>query len=420
MYLEPIAPEVTKLIDYARSIDTVDTHQHLSAEVPLETDLCRMIASDNYVLTDLVTAGLSADDQAFILDGANPLLARWGRLRPYWQQVRHGSYARAIVLTLRASYGAVDLATEDEVEAVSARVTADFAAPGLFRRVFGERCRIPIALTQPGFIPGDAPRFYTLDRPLDRADFTPGGAFERDAADAGVRVVDSDDLVAAMDAIVRRAAARGAVGMKMAALAWRMPGEAEVVEAFRRRADAIDYPIDRPNPLVCLYVARIAAIAAELNLTVAVHSSAPWTNWLDFRVWEPTAFIPFLQAFRDTRFDLYHAGMPYGTTASMLSKVFPNVWQNLAWSHVVSPELSMRSVAEWLDLLPVNKISAFGGDYQNWTVPFTEGHLALARENVARVLGYRIRCGQLGHDDACALIRAWFYENPFALYQLPA
>lgn len=413
MYLQPNAPEVVALIDYARSIDTIDTHQHLSAETPMEMDLCRMIARDNYVLTDLTTAGLSGDDLAFIHDVGNPLPVRWQRLQPYWRQARHGSYARAILLTLRAHYGAMDLATAAEVEAVSARVTADFATPGLFRRIFVERCRIPVVLTQPAYIPGDAPRFHTLTRLLDRADFTPGGLFEQDAAAAGAPITSAADIAPAIDAILRREIAKGAVGFKMAALAWREPTNSEIAEAFTHRAQPA-----ASEPLIRLCVARMAAIAAETGKVVAVHSSAPWTNWLDFRIWEPTAFIPFLQTFRDTRFDLYHAGMPYGTVASMITKVFPNVWQNLAWSHIVSPELSMRSIAEWLDMLPLNKVNAFGGDYHNDDVPFTYGHLELARENIARVLGYRVRCGQMGQEEACEVMRMWFYENPQALYRL--
>lgn len=413
MYLDPHTPEVTALIDYARSIAAIDTHQHLAAEAPVETDLCRTIISDNYILTDLTTAGLNEVDKAFITDPAQPLLARWQRLQPYWRQVRLSSYAQAILLTLRDLYGAENLATDTEVEAVSARITADYAAPGLFNRIFVERCRIPVVLTQPSFISGDAPRFYTLDRPLDRADFTPGGQFEHEAAALGVTLSSAGDLATAMDAILRDRVAKGAVGIKMTALAWHQPTNSEIAGAFAYRGQAV-----AADALNRLYVARIAEIAAEMGVVVAVHSSAPWTNWLDFRIWEPTAFIPFLQAFRDTRFDLYHAGMPYGTVASTIGKTFPNVWMNLAWSHIVSPELAMRSIAEWLDMVPLNKVNAFGGDYQNYDVAFTYGHLQLARENIARVLGYRVRSGQMSHDDACEIMRQWFFENPRALYKL--
>jgi predicted TIM-barrel fold metal-dependent hydrolase len=411
MYLEPFAPEVIALIDDARAHPTVDAHQHLGPEAPVEIDLCRMLMHENYVLTDLVTAGLRREDITFIDDAAQPVAARWERLAPYWRQVQHGSYARAILLTLRKSYGAHGLATAAEAELVSARLAEDFAAPGLFRRVFLGRCNIPTVLTQPQFIAGDAPRFHTLIRIIDHADFTSGGAFEQVA---GMALTSAEDLVPAMDAILHRAADQGAVGFKMAALPWQMPTAAEVAAAFATRERGTSWG----DPLTCLYASRAATIAAERNLVVAVHSSAPWTNRLDFRIWEPTALIPFLQAFPDTRVDLYHAGMPYGTTASMMAKIFPNLWMNLAWSHIVSPELAMRSIAEWLDLLPLNKVIAFGGDYQNWDVAFTYGHLEIARENIARVLGYRVRAGMMTLDDARAVQRAWFDENPRMLYRL--
>jgi predicted TIM-barrel fold metal-dependent hydrolase len=162
----------------------------------------------------------------------------------------------------------------------------------------------------------------------------------------------------------------------------------------------------------------MATLAAELDIPVAVHTGAPFNNWLDFRVWEPTGLIPFLQTFRDTRFDLYHAGVPWVTQSSVLGKAYPNVWLNLAWTHIISRELSMRAIAEWLDLVPTSKVIGFGGDYNNGTVVLTYGHLQMARLDLAQVLGWRVKYCGMSLTQAERILRAWLRENPRALYRL--
>ncbi|MHB9025327.1 MAG: amidohydrolase family protein [Armatimonadota bacterium] len=404
MSLPANAALVVELMAEMSAISTVDAHQHLNQETPLETDLCQVIVGDNYLATDLVSAGLTPEIRDRIKDPAIPLMERWRLLAPFWRESRHSSYAQAHLITYRECYGAQGLADE-EIEGISTQVAKDFRAPGLFTRVFADRCGISDVLTQGVFHGGEAPRFHYVARPFDRADFTSGGLFEQDARSLGIEVMNADDLVPAMDTILRNYHAQGAIGFKMAAQPWEEPAREDLA--------ARD-----PIALQRLYISRICTLARELNIPVAVHTGAPWSNWLDFRQWEPTAIIPLLSHFQDVRFDLYHAGVPFGTPFSMMGKAFPNVWLNLCWTHVISEELAMRSIAEWLDLAPCNKVIGFGGDYQNGTVALTYGHLTLARRNLARVLGYRITGGQLSRDAATEILRAWLSDNPRRLYHL--
>ncbi len=416
MYLPSTDPHASRLIAAAARVSTVDTHQHLGAEAPVHTDLCRLLVDDNYLLTDLVSAGFTQGIRERVADPEIPLARRWALLRPFWEQVRHGSYAWAHRITLCDLYGATDL-NDAELEQVSARLAADMAAPGLFERLLAGRCGIDTVLTQGGYFDHPRPRFRNVARPLDRADFSPGGAFEQDALALGIAVRTAEDVVAAMDAILRDHHARGAVGFKIVALPWGEATPGQVREAFSLRERQGESAAGG-RVLLRLYVSRVATLARELGIPVAVHTGAPWTNWLDFRVWEPTALIPLLAAYPETHFDLYHAGIPHVTPFSMLGKAFPNVWLNLTWAHIISSDLAMRAIAEWLDLAPANKVLAFGGDYGNRTVVLTYGHLALARRHVAQVLAYRVKEGRMGEDEAQALLQAWFSDNPRRLYRL--
>jgi hypothetical protein len=72
---------------------------------------------------------------------------------------------------------------------------------------------------------------------------------------------------------------------------------------------------------------------------------------------------------------------------------------------------------ELIDLVPVNKIIAFGGDYSK-PVENVYGHLVMARENISEVLGNRIEEGLLTENEAVGIAKRWFYDNPKELYQL--
>ncbi len=424
---ERLEPEAARLLEAAADLRIVDAHEHLRPETTIDTDLCRIISRCLYLRTDLASAGMQPAAMDRLGDLSVPLDERWRSLAPFWRLVRHGAYARSLLLSLEAPYGIRDLEGDAAVAEASERLRTDFSTPGIFRRILHESCGIDEVYTQGGSVDGEKPLFRWLARPMDRADFRPGGDFEEDARILGLPVRTPGDIRAAMDAILSRHHERGACGFKIVALPWAEPTEEEIRAALqdvRRggRAGAGGRPRWEPSAgaqtLERFYVSRIAAKAAEFGIPVAVHTGFAWENWLDYRAWEPTALIPLLLRYRDTRFDLYHAGLPWGTPASPLAKVFPNVWHNLTWAHLISPELSMRAVREWLDLVPVNKVIGFGGDCLNDIIVLIIGHLALARSNLVRALGQRIREGAMGEDDARQILKLWLVDNPRALYLL--
>ena len=101
----------------------------------------------------------------------------------------------------------------------------------------------------------------------------------------------------------------------------------------------------------------------------------------------------------------------------MVAKVCPNVWLNLCWSHSLSAPMTRSALDEWLDLVAVNKIIAFGGDTHLW-VEWSVGDLIQARENVAWVLARRTSDGLMNEEQAIDFAHLMFYENPADLYDL--
>ena len=154
-------------------------------------------------------------------------------------------------------------------------------------------------------------------------------------------------------------------------------------------------------------------MATEAGVPVTVHAG----YFGDFRDLDPKHIFSFALRRRDVHFDLLHLGMPMVRDAALIGKTLPNVSLNLAWCPVVSQLQTMRILAEIIDLVPANKVIAFGGDYRV-AVHKVWGHLVMAREVVASVLADRIEAGDFDREYAVYLARLWFYDNPMRIYKL--
>jgi hypothetical protein len=67
---------------------------------------------------------------------------------------------------------------------------------------------------------------------------------------------------------------------------------------------------------------------------------------------------------------------------------------------------------------PDEQVFGFGGDYGNGTVVLTYGHLQMARQNLAQVLGWRVKYGGMSLTQAEGILRAWLADNPRKVYRL--
>jgi len=145
--------------------------------------------------------------------------------------------------------------------------------------------------------------------------------------------------------------------------------------------------------------------------------AAIWDNWNNFYANHPRNMIPVLLKHRNTKFDIYHAGIPWPRDLGVLAKDFPNAHLNLCWCHIISPRMTQSFLDEWIDLVPINKIMGFGGDYGK-PVEKVYGHLQMAKENIARVLAGRIDDGLMSEGEAVGVAKRLLYDNPKELYGL--
>ena len=118
--------------------------------------------------------------------------------------------------------------------------------------------------------------------------------------------------------------------------------------------------------------------------------------------------------FPEVNFVILHAGYPFFDEAVLLAKYYPNVYLNMTWDHIIDREKSVNIMKTYVEMLPANKIHAFGGDY--FYPQQIAGHLKFAKENIYFAFNELIKKGVINSDDAKKVICDWLYANPKAFY----
>ncbi|MDK1031633.1 MAG: amidohydrolase family protein, partial [Planctomycetia bacterium] len=404
-----------QLIEYMQGLEIIDCHEHLTPEkkrIEREVDVLTLVSL--YAWFDTVSAGLPAEGIAagldnYFLDTSVPLDERWKTVWPYLQHIKFGSYFRATAITLRDIYGIDDL-NEGTYREASERMRAA-NKPGLYRKIFRERCNIKTCLVQNEAKPEDQKPADLLtpvvsikgcyDDPKSFADFL-GKEYD-------TSIGDLDTYLDLLERYLTYRHERGDKGFKTSAQAFPEPDAKVAASAF---ADALNGAPATPVLKATILDAALNK-AAEWDWPVPVHCGI----WNDFRKIDPKNVIDMVQRYPDVRFDLYHLGMPFARDCIFIAKNFANAYLNLCWCYVISQEITRRTISEILDTVPVNKVFGYGGDYI-WAVENVYGHLVMARETMAEALSERIRKGKLDLDGARHIAKLWLHDNPSRFYGL--
>jgi hypothetical protein len=88
----------------------------------------------------------------------------------------------------------------------------------------------------------------------------------------------------------------------------------------------------------------------------------------------------------------------------------------MSWIHIISPFGARLDLREWLEMVPTNKIIAFGDDLAH--VEAVYGHAQMARDNFSHVLAQMIQERRLSESEAVDVARAAFHDNPAHIYNL--
>ena len=414
-----------QILDFINSLHIVDTHEH----VPDES--ARNRKSDvleewliHYFSCDLVSAGLSDEALAAARDSSRDLLERWKIVEPYWDAARSTGYGRSLDIAARDLYG-VESVHRKTIVPLNEAFTAAREKGNHYRYVLKQKGHIALSLVDQN-LSCDREFFASVVR-LDEFVIP---THVRDLQAAGkpfhMTVHRLEDWEETMRLRLEQAISQGAVALKcglayMRSLYFAKSPRHRAEEQFNELFSEKHSPSWRQ----CIKVGEdcqnymmhaILRQADQRGLTMQVHTGLQEGNGNVIANANPTLLTNLFLEYPNIKFDIFHMGYPFVMELGNLAKNFRNVFIDMCWGHIISPEAARRALVEWLDAVPANKISAFGGDY--CFVDGIYGHQYLARRNVAASLAQKVADGTFDLDRARQIARWVFVDNPTRLFNL--
>lgn len=402
------------IYEYLCGLTIIDAHEHFKPERDHLSKRFDFSWLFQYVHGDLVSAGLKNFAR---FDGAAPSKEIWQQVKPYWQHVKHASFATGVRMTIQELIGEDDL-RDGNIAAIDRALNAA-NKPGLYKRLIQEQYGIERMISSNGTRAIE--KFAYTDKDYEVMSLIIGIAPPGDRAGCeyyekatGLRMTNCESLQAVFEKLIRDAAAdKGVVGFKTIAC--------PIGEYDKKQAGAVlklllgKKYVTRAQQAVFnrFCTDTTMGVIRKLGYPVAVHCG----YWDDFTALDVVNWIGVVKRFADINFDLFHMSMPSTREAGFVGKIFPNAHVNMCWSPLISQRMFESSVDEWLDLVPVNKVSAFGGD-SIYLPQAVHGYLTMCRQSLARVFAGRVEQGTMSLSDAKAILKMWMYDNPKRLYAI--
>jgi predicted TIM-barrel fold metal-dependent hydrolase len=424
------------LLECILPLKIVDTHEHL----PLERDLPRqntdVLASwlIHYFSCDLVSAGLTPKELDEVRKPGGDLLARWKKAEPFWRAAENTGYGRALALAARDLFDIPRIGADTILE-LNSRFLAARARKDYYRWVLGQKSGIAVSIRDsfdpavPDTLNAPDPFVFTL-----RTDPFIMPTHRTQMREIGQRVGVTVNALEDWEESVRRTietylAEPGRVVCLKCGLAYmrelrfEKATRAEAEQGFNQffgddHNPAWRPPLSTPKALQDYMQHVVCRIADEHGLVYQIHTGLQEGNGNILSHSNPTLLSNLFLAYENVKFDLFHISYPYTMEAGALAKNCRNVFLDMCWAHIISPEASRRTLTEWLDAVPANKIMGFGGDYC-----FPEGvygHQYLARRNIASSLAVKVEDGSFDLDRAKEIARWLLVDNPATLFGLGA
>lgn len=427
---KPSASLRARLRKAVDQLELFDSHEHFWDERERTSNPLDLFSLVNdYVISDVTSAGLTPEAGKIVRDVKAPDVVRWRAFEPYWKHARFTGYGQALRLAVRDLFG-VQVIDETTISKINGTLK-ETNKPGVHERVL-RRARISACVQDDYWhvtpTPAESPR-YVLARRFDRF-IVPAIPADVQALEklTNVSITSLDGLERALEANFRE---NFEIGMKTVkvGLAYRrelhftevarpaaardferlMKDEAPVPEGFRR------YTVRPLRTLKDYMFHRVMRMIDEArSLPVQIHTGIHAGTLNVITNTRPTHLINVFQLYPRINFDLFHIGYPYQSELAAVAKAFPNVNVDFCWAHVISPEVARRSMRECLDTVPANKILGFGGDYHYPELSYA--HAIMARANIAEVLSGKVEEGVCTEEDAYAIGKLLLSGNARRLF----
>lgn len=419
-----------ELLDHIQVLRIIDTHEHLpfESERSREADVLEEWLT-HYFSCDLVSAGLSDNDLATVRDSRQDIKSRWRIVEPFWHAAESTGYGRSLTLAARDLYG-IETINAQTIEELDCRFKEARKHGGHYRFVLGDKSGIVLSIRDSMPLPykeTEDPFVFTMrtDRFICPTHYSQLRAI---GSEVGLEVHTLADW---MD-VTRRHIEKFLNGKTRVvclkcglaygrSLRFDKVTLAEAERGFNelfedRNLPDWRSPIKVSKALSDWMMHFVCRVADDNRLAYQIHTGIQEGNGNILYDSNPTLLTNLFLEYRNVRFDVFHMGYPYVMELGTLAKNFRNVFIDMCWGHIVSPEAARRALVEWLDAVPANKISAFGGDY--CFIDGVYGHQLLARQNVAAALAQKVTDGSISLSRAKEISEWLFVDNPKRIFEL--
>jgi predicted TIM-barrel fold metal-dependent hydrolase len=420
------------ILECLSDMKTVDNHEHLGApflpEATFEMDLPYFL-THTYLFADLVSSGmpescLTPEKYKYLEKpcGEDQSEQRWKELKPYLEKVRNTIYYRYLLIALRDLYGLEDEEIDDSNwREISQRIREKSQNHLEWSLAILDKMKVHkvildingTSLPNKKIVKDE--RLVQVVR-MDEFIYGYPNVFKNFTDE---KVHSFDDYVNMVDIAFKAAKKAGAVGIKsglayIRTLFYDNAGRADAEKAFNKGLDKASQDERKAFQDFMMHV--VCQKCAEYNLPYQIHTGIQAGNYNTLTNAKPTHLTNLFQKYPDVRFDLFHAGYPYIQEAAIQAKYFPNVYLDGCWLAHISPAAYKRGLDEWLEIVPSNKIFAWGGDHG--IIEHSYASLKLARELISEVLATKVVTGYFSEKNALSTAERIVGGNAIEVYGL--
>jgi uncharacterized protein len=414
-----------RIRSYVDSLKVIDTHEHLLDPQIIKgsyfLDFSLLFQQNGY--DDLVSAGMP--DSLFEDLFNEPLtpVQKWKLIEPYWGNSFNTSFNRIILLGINKLYGTKDL-NESTVGPLSAKI-ANAYKTNWYEQVLKDSCNIKYVIKDGDPIPGKDD-YFRYEKRFDNW-LTIRSKYGIDSL--AIKQLDPiytlEDFTRSLRVAFEKEVKKGMIAVKIFVAYYRTLSFDKVETDAARKVfrslvngdedHVISFKDAKPLQDYMLYV--LMDLAEEYKIPVAIHTGIQAGKGKIVGNTNPTLLTNLFNEYPEVKFVLYHGSYPYGGELSALAKNYKNVYIDMNWMYSISPTYSERYMNEWLETVPVSRLTAFGGDCMS--VENTYSELKVAKKIITKVLCNKIKEGYLSEPEAKMIAKMILFDNASRLYNLP-
>ena len=435
MYSENVRNELRKFAD---DQPIISSHSHRTPWQALNTNCDLFKAFALHSGSTLVSAGMQEENWEKLKDMSLSPSEKWGLMRPYWQKIVYTGYGRAFLMATNRIFGTNKLDDSNVMELNDKFIRAYSDAESYYKRVLTDMANVRYTIwdygtldTPEGYFP--AYRFENRRTPVWDSFFTVRTREDLESIEKAhnCEILNFDDYIDTFDRVFKEKLDNGMVALKillgyLRTLEFKDVTHDEAEKVFNKIYTRImpnpgyfAYQFDGPDyaewqVLQDYMVHRAFYLSSKYNLPVQIHAGFQLGKRTIEEFGDPKLLNKVFIRYKNVRFIIMHTSIPYSYDLGVLAKNHSNVYVDFSWSNALSPSMAKRFFNDSIELVPIDRILAFGDD--SATVEGTLGEALNSRMMVVDVLSQKVENQYLSVEEAKKIISLVLYENAKDLF----